>query len=219
MRVRTIVGLSAVAIIAVVVYGVHRSAAGSPTFWQNFLPNLWANIIGVTVAAVIGVPIGFAVNQYILRWAESRHRDRQVDEVITVAEQVRRELGLHLTTLQMAQAFYSAAAAGRSGTGRTTSPSADSIAGLVLQDVFGKQFIVNRSVLDIGERLLLFQVSNYYARVDDLNRILNWRIQDASHADMWDRRIEGFVATVSLARAQLDYEIEQAAQRLRASRA
>jgi hypothetical protein len=151
------------------------------------------------------------VNHYILRWSEGRQHRRQVQEVKALVEQVRRELSLHSTTLQfLAQTFYSGAA-GRTG---ASAFGSDAIAGLILQDLFGKQFISNRSVLDIGETLLLFQISNYYARVGDLNRLLNWRIQDIQHPEIWDRRIEGIVSIVSLARTQVDYEIEQAIQRL-----
>jgi hypothetical protein len=72
----------------------------------------------------------------------------------------------------------------------------------------------NRTILEIGESLVLFQISIYYARIGDLNRFLNYRVQDIQHPEIWDKLIENILPVVSTAYQQVDSEIQQALERL-----
>src|SRR5437667_8077913 len=138
-------------------YGVKHSADTVPDFWQSFLPGVWANIVGVSVAAIIGVPIGFLINHYVVTITERRHHTRQVAEVRELLEQVRLELNLHLGTLSRLGKLFTATNTGTA----IAQPLGADVSMLVLQNVFGRQLLGNRSVLDIGESLVLFQVGNY----------------------------------------------------------
>jgi len=194
-----------------VFYGMRYSAHAVPDFWRNFTPNLWANIIGVSAAAVIGVPVGLAINHYVVRITEQRHHRRQIEEVRQLLEQVRFELNLHFVTLaRLSQIFTTV----RTETEKALTLGAD-ISTLVLQDQIGRQFMSNHSVLDVGESLVLLQVSIYYARIGDLNRLLTFRIQAPTPgAENWDPKIADMTDAVASARVQADYEIQQAVARL-----
>jgi hypothetical protein len=201
----------AIALIIVgTIYGVRVSAATQSDFWGNFVPGVWANIIGVSIAAVIGVPVGFAINHYVVTLTERRHRRQQVDGVRGLLEQVLFELNLHSATLsRLAQNFANTT------TGGTSITLGIDVSTLVLQDMFGLQLIGNHDVLAIGESLVLFQVSSYYARVGELNRLLTFRIQDPQ-PDKWDRKIADITYSVSFARGTVEYEIQRAVTRLAA---
>jgi len=202
-----VISVSVIVIVGMI-YGVKHSANVQPDFWKSFVPGLWANIIGVSVAAIIGVPVGFAINHYVVRITERRHHDHQVAEVRQLLEQVRLELNLHFATLSRLSQSFTAIKTG------TAVPLGVDVSTLVLQDIFGRQFIGNHSVLDIGESLALFHLSAYYARVEELNRLLAWRIQDTQHPETWDRRIADLTDSVSLARVQAEYETQQVVARL-----
>lgn len=202
-----------------VVYGVRHSAEAQPDFWRSFIPGLWANIIGVSIGAIVGVPVGFGINHYVVRITERRHHERQVSEVRQLLEQVKNELNLHLALLPRLTSIFSVVAQSPTTAvqaGQQPSILGESISSLMLQDTFGKQFMGNRSVLDAGETLVLFQVSSYYTRVWDLNRLLAFRIQDA-RPETRDRKIGETAYTVSTARIQVEYEIQQTLTRLSAN--
>lgn len=199
-----------------VTYGVWRGSVDFPTFWQAFIPSLWANIIGVSAGAVIGIPIGFVINNYFLGLAEQRRRRQQVVKVRDLLELVGREVGIHLASLQtLGQVFPPLEVQQtqlKQSTGGTINPA--SLARLRLQDMFGRQFLADRSSFDIGEALISFEVANYYVRVGELNRLLELRIQQSQQADVWDRSIQTVVQSVWIAQQQVGFEIQQALDRL-----
>jgi len=194
-------------VIVVMVYAVRHYGEVLPDFWNNFIPGVLANITGVTIGAIVGIPVGFAINHYAATVAERRHHDRKVTEVRQLLEQVRLELNLHNATYpRLTQSFMN--------TKMGTALPAAEVSMLLLGTTFGRQLIGNRSVIDIGETLTLFEVSGYYGRVEELNRLLALRMQDTQHPENWDAQIANMANFVSFARNQADYEIQQAVERL-----
>jgi len=201
-------------LVAIVVFGTHYSARADASFWKDFLPNLWANIIGVSVGAIVGIPVGLMINHLIERATESRLRSQQVSEVRQLLEQVRIELNTHSTLLfVIAQNFMTPRpAAGASGT--VGAPTID-VSPMMLRVVSEEMCITNSSLLlRVGQSLILFRISAYYARVAELNTLLNWYRQNQTPLESRDRRIGELGNSIALDRPQLEYETQQTIQSL-----
>jgi hypothetical protein len=216
------IGLIVVAVVGGMVFGFVHSASAGAAFWAAFVPSAWANVIGVTVAAVIGIPIGFAINHYVLRLAEERERRTRANQARELLQHVRAEVNPHSEKLlRLARLFSRGSPApdqplapvpGSQTTGPSSSP--EILATLFLQDVIGRRAISDRNLFEVGESLAVFEIGNYYARVGELNRLLNFRIQYATHQGAWDREISGLLATLWVAQEQVKLEIDQAIERL-----
>ncbi len=207
-----------------VVLVFRHSAIVYSGFWAAFVPSAWANVIGVTVAAVIGIPIGFAINHYFLGLAEQQKRRQQVLKVRNLLQLVGQEVSVHSGSLQALGQLFPPEG-GRIGTQpRVQQPRAGqtplaaihpaTVARLLLQDMFGRQFLEDRSAFEVGESLISFEVANYYVRVGELNRLLELRTQQAQQPDIWDRSIQNVVQSVWIAQQQVGFEIKHAIDRL-----
>jgi hypothetical protein len=191
----------------------HRDSGTVPNFWPAFLPNLWASLIGVSLAAIIGIPIGFLINRYFVELSEKSELQNHRREVLVLLEHLRVEVSAHSGIVQLlAQTFYRSAIKVSLTTSTIINP--ERLAGLMLQDVFGRQFLSSRGTIEIGESLIMFEVGNYYARVWELNRTINLRIQDIKQPEAWDSAIENLVQIVSGQQSQIDLALQRAIERL-----
>lgn len=210
------------ALITAILIGLRHSATAYPDFWSSFVPNLWANVIGVSLGAMIGIPVGLTVNHFFLTLAENRAHRQRSSEARDLLQHVQREVDSHLLTLQSLVQWFPAtldqasAPPGRTQGTQTTQVTPDVIAGLSLQEISGRRALSDRVLFEVGESLVCFEVSNYYARVGELNRLLNFRIQygERERPGTWDRAIQGLIQTVWIARQQVGLEIEHAIDRL-----
>jgi hypothetical protein len=204
--------------------GLWHSATTYSGFWAAFVPSAWANVIGVSVAAVVGIPIGFAINHYVLKLAEQRRWREQVAEVRGLLQHVKAEVDLHSgTLLQLGQVFPLKTESPTSREipppdkgSQTTQPvsTPDIVATLFLQEVHGRRAISDRNLAEIGESLVIFELGSYYARVGELNRLLSFRIQYSTHPGAWEREINSCVAMLWTGQAHVKLEIDQAIERL-----
>lgn len=197
--------------------GLWHSATSYSGFWAAFVPSLWANVIGVSIAAAVGIPIGFAINHYVLKLAEERKRRTQAAEARDMLQQVKAEINVHPATLLRLGQFFPATANPQEEQAKATQTAqiaaTPDIATLLLSDVHGRRAISFRSLYEVGESLVVFEVSNYYARVEELNRLLNFRVQYATQSG-WDRVINNLLPTLWVAQEQVRLEIDRAIERL-----
>jgi hypothetical protein len=208
-----------------VAYGLYHFSS-QPDFWKNFVPSMLANIVGVGIGAIIGVPVGLGINHLVAKLGEERHHQHQVAEVRQLLEQVRTELSVHLTRLTQIAALFPLGEASLQAPQIVPSPTMQSnpptapqllaadVIPLQIPETAGQQLIGNRSILEIGEMQALFHVSNYYARVSEMNRLIAWRAQDQMHPGGWDRKISDLAYSLSSTRAQLDYDLQQVIAKL-----
>lgn len=84
-----------------------------------------------------------------------------------------------------------------------------------MQDLFGRRFLSDQSLFEIGESLVAFEVANYYARVGELNRLLGLRIQQPEQSETWDSSIRSMLQTVWIAQQQVKFEVQKAIDRLK----
>ena len=218
------IGLIVVVVIGGIALGFRHCALAYSGFWTAFVPSAWANVIGVSVAAVVGLPVGFAINHYVLKLAEQRRWSKQVAEVRDLLQHVKAEVSLHSGMLQqLGQVFPLKTELVTSGEtpppekgSQTTQPisTPDIVATLFLQDVHGRRAISDRNLAEIGESLVIFELSSYYARVGELNRLLSFRIQYSTHPGAWEREINSCVAMLWTGNAHVNLEIDQAIERL-----
>jgi hypothetical protein len=185
----------------------HRQSQ-QPNFFEAFFPNLWANIIGVSIAAIIGVPTGILVNRYVHTAGERKQHQRQRTEVAGLIERVSTEVSGHSTDLQYLVGLFTKGPQTTSKSAGKLTPQA--LAGVVLQDVFGQQFLAAKSPLEAGESVLIFEVGNYYARVQELKGLLNLRMQDAAQPSVWDAPIENQARVLISQQAQMDFRLKKA---------
>jgi len=189
-------------IAAVIVLGMRYSAQTYGGFWISFIPNLWANMIGVSLGAVIGIPVGLAINHYFLTISETRTRRERVGQARDMLQHVQREVNSHLPILQrLGQLFPATLDQAVPIAQGTLIPrvTAEQVASLLLPDAAGRRALSDRLLFEVEESLVCFEVSNYYARVSELNRLLNFRIQygERERPGTWDRSIQGLVQTVT----------------------
>ena len=197
-------------LVVLVSLGVWRSANRLPDFWGAFEPSLWANVIGVSVAAIVGIPIGYAINHYFLKLSEQQNHRKMVIKVRDLLRTVGEEVNLHSGNFQsLGQLFPPEGSP--SGTPQQNSAT---IASYILRDMFGRQFMADRSGFDVGEPLIFFQVGNYYTRVGELNHLLERRIQDTQQPEVWDRSIRNAIQSTWIAQQQVGLEIQHAIERL-----
>jgi hypothetical protein len=211
------IALAGLAVFALLGWVFWHSAASHSGFWDAFVPSAWANVIGVSVAAAIGIPIGFAINHYVLRLAEERKRRTEANEARDILRQVKAEINVHPATLQRLAQFFPAAPNPRDEQSKATQTTraavTPDIATLLLSDVQGRRAISFRSWYEVDESLVIFDISNYYARAEDLNRLLNLRVQHPAESG-YDRVINSFLPTLWVAQEQVRLEIDQAIERL-----
>lgn len=196
-------------------YGVWRSSIRFPDFWHAFEPNLWSNIIGVSVAAIIGIPMGYAINHYFFKLSEQQHSRHQINKVRDLLQLVAQEVNLHSGSFQALGQLFPPEGTQSSTQLQPINPA--TIAGYLLKDMFGRQFLKDQSAFDIGESLICFEVGNYYTRVGELNHLLELRIKDTQQPEVWDRSIRNVVQSVWIAQQQVGFEITQAIDRLSAT--
>ncbi len=218
------IALAGLAFFGSLGWAFRHSAIKYSGFWDAFVPSAWANVIGVSVAAVVGIPIGFAINHYVLKLAEQRRWHEQVAEVRGLLQHVKAEVDLHSgTLLQLGQVFPLKTESATSREipppekgSQTTQPipTPDIVATLFLQDVHGRRAISDRNLAEIGESLVIFELSSYYARVGELNRLLSFRIQYGTHPGAWEREINSSVSMLWTGQAHAKLEIDQAIERL-----
>ena len=213
--------LLALALTTLILVGLRHSANAYSEFWSSFVPHLWANVIGVSLGAMIGIPVGISVNHFFLTLAENRAHRQRCREARDLLQHVRQEVDSHLLTLPSLMQWFPATLdqasvpPGRTQGTQTTKASPEVIASLSLQEISGRRALSDRVLFEVGESLVCFEVSNYYARVGELNRLLNFRIQyGEQRPGTWDRAIQGLVQTVWIARQQVGLEIEHAIGRL-----
>lgn len=203
-----------VLILVGVVLGLWHTASTHPGFWDAFLPSFWATVIGVSLAALIGVPTGFIINNYVLRSAEKRRHGQLVVKAQELLAHVSSELKLHEGTLQQLAVVFPWAQSTQNALASTTSVSADTVANCRLSNVFLRQLLSDTTLFEIDEPIVSFQVGNYLARVDELNQMLGWRIQDTQHPQTWDQTIANVARTVWVVHIQVNLEIQNAIKRL-----
>lgn len=217
------IGLSGLALIIVIVVGLTHSASIYTGFWASFVPDLWANVIGVSLGAIIGIPVGLAINHFFLTITEKRTRRQRSSEARDLLQHVQREVNSHLPTLQRLGQLFPATLDQMTTSAQSTATqiaqvpvSPEVVASLLLPDASGRRALSDRILFEVGESLTCFEVSNYYARVGELNRLLNFRIQygERERPGTWDRAIHGLVQTVWIAQQQVGLEIEHAVARL-----
>lgn len=210
-------------IVFLIVTGMRYSDRTYPNFWISFIPNLWANLIGVSLGAVIGIPVGLAINHYFLSIAETHARLQRMGQARDMLQHVQREVNSHLPILQSLGQLFPAtvdqATPGTQGVATQTAQprvAPEVVANLLLPEAAGRRALSDRILFEVQESLVCFEVSNYYARVGELNRLLNFRIQygERERPGTWDRSIQGLVQTVWIAQQQVGLEVEHAVERL-----
>jgi len=159
-------------------------------------------MIGVSLGAVIGIPVGLAINHYFLTISETRTRRERVGQARDMLQHVQREVNSHLPILQrLGQLFPATLDQAVPIAQGTLIPrvTAEQVASLLLPDAAGRRALSDRLLFEVEESLVCFEVSNYYARVSELNRLLNFRIQygERERPGTWDRSIQGLVQTVT----------------------
>jgi hypothetical protein len=215
--------LAGLGLIVLIAVGLRFSASTYTGFWMSFVPNLWANVIGVSLGAVIGIPVGLGINHYFSVLAENRARRQRSSQARDLLQHVQREVNSHLPTLQrLGQLFPATSDQPTTVPQATAAPithppvTPEIVASSFLQDASGRRALSDRILFEVGESLACFEVSNYYARVGELHRLLNYRIQygERERPGTWDRAIHGLVQTVWIAQQQVGLEIEHAIERL-----
>jgi hypothetical protein len=217
MAKKIVIALAVLAFFASLSWVFRHSAVSYSGFWDAFVPSAWANVIGVSVAAAIGIPIGFAINHYVLRLAEERKRRTEAAEARDILRQVKAEINIHRPTLERLGQFFPAARNPQEELSKDTQIKrvavTPDVAMLLLSDVQGRRAISFRSWHEVDEPLLVFDISNYYARAEDLNRLLNLRVQHPTESG-WDRVINNLLPTLWVAQEQVRLKIDQAIERL-----